>query len=213
MSRGVFLDAQPAEDRDRIERALKAGAVSMAILMRLDFATGEVRLTNRTVEYTDPDGVVWQPLLRAVTYRDVGSAPNSLAPLRIYQLPIPRELLDQFGGGPGIIPPLEDKSVYQDREAELGFVMLQPGKGPNGSDKQIGVMSSLHTGRMDRLVQAMTQDTVRYEMHVEGGAARKRIAGAARVTLRDQQARFPTDLGLAYAPEVPTEAIRWPRYE
>jgi hypothetical protein len=213
MTVGAFYAAQPASARQAIYDGLRAGALDMAYLLEFDFASGPVRLCNRTVPVVDgKDGHTWTPAPRTSAIRDIGGGPDVLAPVRVYAMTIPPDLLNAFAGEAGPMPDLRSKSEYQGRTATLSLQLLQTGQGASGTDLALGYPSTLHTGQMDRVERSVTREGVTFEMHVEGFLARKGVQGAGLLTPRDQKQRFPGDLGLNYAAEVRARPAVWPDY-
>ena len=213
MLSSVFLQAQPADMRQEILDALKAGQISVALLLFFDFASGPVRLCNRVVPLVDgKDGFTWDPLRAYVTWDDVSGSPDTWAPLRRYSMTVPVSLLEQFEGETGMFPDLADKTTYQGRAATLSLQLLRVATGTAGEDVALGYPSVLHSGLMDRIEGAMTSEGVRHDLYVEGVLARKRVPGNGRLNPRDQGRKSPGDLGLDYVPEIPARPVRWPKY-
>jgi hypothetical protein len=213
MLQSAFLQAQPAELRQDILTALRNGQIAVAMLLFFDFATGAVRLCNRTVPVVDGrEGRTWEPLRAYIAFDDISGAPNNWAPARRYSMTVPVALLERFGGEAGMFPDLADKTVYQDRAATLSLQLLKVAAGASGEDIALGYPCVLHSGLMDRIEVAMTSEGVRHDLYVEGVLARKRVPGNGRLNPRDQKRLSPGDLGLDYVPEIPARPVRWPKY-
>lgn len=213
MIAGAMLRAQPEHLRPEIERRLRAGAVSLALLARFEFAGGAARLCNWSVPVTDGrDGLEWLPLRARVGWRDVEGGERNLAPLRIYYMTVPVSIARAFAADPGPFPDLSDKSEYQGRAAELALQLMGTAAPDTGRARPLGYPNVLHAGVMDRIKVKVGREEVVHELHVEGVLARKRVPGNGLLTPRDQKARHPGDLGLDYVTEIPVRPARWPNY-
>jgi hypothetical protein len=215
MTEGALYAAQPAEVRGSLRAALASGQVSAALLLRLDFASGAVRLCNWNVPVIDGrEGSEWVPIRVPVGFRDVEGGAGNLAPLRIYQMTVPRELMRAFAGtdAGNPFPDLSDKSVYQNRTAELMLQIMGPPDPETGRATPLGYPMFLHAGKMDRIVGKVSRAEIVHELHVEGTLARKAVPGNGFLTPRDHRARFPDDLGLDYVTEIPVRPARWPNF-
>lgn len=210
---GKFWENQPVELHEPIQAALKSSQLSATILVAFDFASGAVRLTDRAVPIRDgKDGFKWHPAPRTAAVRDVAGGPTDWAPLRIYELTIPNELLEQFSEETGRFPDLDNKVEYHKRTVTMSLQLVRVATGPHGEDEPLGYPMVLHTGLMDKLDVSMTNNGVRYEMRAEGFLARKGVRGAGLVTDRDQKRRFPGDLGAEYVVEIEARPAVWPDY-
>ena len=213
MTSGAFYDAQDPAVRALIQRHIRSGRVSMALLVSFDFTSGIVRLCNRTVDVVDGDqGHTWQPLLANIVWQDIEGGPQNWAPVRTYSLTVPSDWSTRFGAAVGPFPSLDDKRTYQGRAAVMSLQLLLPGEGPSGTDAPLGRPSVLHKGTMDKISKELTLGGVRHDLRVEGFLARKGVPGNGTLTPRDQKARYPHDLGLDYVSEAAVREPVWPKY-
>ena len=213
MTVGAFYDIQTPADAIRIDEILRSGAMAMTVLVEFDFASGPVRLCDRTVAVVDGDqGHTWGPAPQMARWQDIEGGEDSWAPLRIYELTVPLALAQRYGGDLGPFPDLSDKTEYYGRSATIYLQILDVAGNMDGSDAAVGKPAVLHTGTMDSLSVTVERGRVLHQLRVEGVLARKGVRGTGYLTSRDQKRRHPTDLGLSYVNTVAKGDVIWPNY-
>lgn len=200
-----FLKAQPEEYRDQVMDLLAGGAVQMAVLLNLEFATTPVRLSNRNIPFVDLKwGHEWgagSGLL--VGLPEVSGGDNQLAPFREYRLGIPGEWIDSENWAADLVEMVGDVVEYRGRDAGLYGQLFHPDK-----NTAIGHPFAFDVGIMDRMTVSFPKGGAIVSLTTESFLARKGAPVYGMQTYFDQKRRYSTDEGLQFVTEA-GKLITW----
>lgn len=201
----AFLEDQPADARDQIMDLLQRGAVQMSMLLRLDFASQPIYLSNRAVSFTDLNwGYEWGPgsgLLVGLPNANGGD--GNLAPFNEYQLGIPSEWIDQKDWAARLVETMRSVADYRGRFSGFYVQIFDP-----ETDHPVGYPSALDVGFMDKMAVSFMPGGAVIKLTTEGFLARKGVPVYGMQTYLDQKRRHPTDEGLQFVTEA-NKTIVW----
>lgn len=176
--------------------ALAGRAVRLAWLVRLGFASGEIRVWLGYGPLV-AGGETWSGLGEFASISGLEVPLGGTAPITTMTLS-------------GVDPVLKSKVREASAEAKgrpVRFYM-------QFFDENLQTLDSpyaVHTGVMDQLsVSAPNAETRTIEMTVEGLFTRRAIPPFGMLSNRDQQARFPGDRGLEYVTAMQSKTTNWP---
>lgn len=200
-----FLAAQPAVARGRILELLQAEAVSMALMLNLEFRTQPVRISNRNVPFTDAKyGYEWQSgagLL--VGLPQLTAEEDALAPFREFRLGMPQEWIAEQSWRADIVAMMRDRSEYRARPAQLLGQIFDPGTGD-----AVGHPFVFDSGLIDKMSASFSTAGAVLSLTVESLLARKGVPVYGMLTYQDQKRRHPTDEGAQFTAEAGA-VIEW----
>ncbi|MEP4195985.1 MAG: hypothetical protein ABJL99_10160 [Aliishimia sp.] len=193
-----FLQAQPEQYRDQIGALLAREAIQMAIMLRLDFASEPLLLSNRNIPFTDLKwGYEWgagSGLL--VGLPDVDGGDDQLAPFREYRLGLPAEWIEADNWAAGLVQMVGDVREYRGRDSGLYGQIFDP-----DTNAPVGHPFAFDVGFMDRMRVSFPRGGAIVSLTTESFMARKGVPVYGMLTYFDQRRREPTDEGLQFVTE------------
>ncbi|MEO1733358.1 MAG: hypothetical protein AAFR45_06975 [Pseudomonadota bacterium] len=193
-----FELAQPEEHRGRVMDLLSRQAVQMAVMLRLDFATEPLLLSNRNIPFTDLKwGYEWGAgggLL--VGLPNITGGDDQLAPFREYRLGVPNEWIDSANWAADLVQMVGNVTEYRARDAGLYGQLFDP-----DTNKVVGHPFAFDVGFMDKMTASFPRGGAIVSLTVEGFLARKGVPPYGMLTYHDQLRRYPTDEGLQFVAE------------
>ena len=205
----AFLEAQPVEVRDRVAALLAAEAVEMAVLLKLDFATDPLYLSNRNVAFTD---LKWGHLGGAgagllVGLPDFETSEGDLAPFREYALGIPDDWSDGSNWRSALAELITTPMEYRGRDAGLYGQLFEPETG-----QPAGHPFAFDVGFMDRLTFSLQPGGTVISLTTESLLARKGVPVYGMLTYFDQKRRSDgSDEGLQFTTEA-GKLVQWTQW-
>ncbi|WP_422049920.1 hypothetical protein [Shimia sp.] len=191
----AFLEHQPAEFHGPIMDALAREAVEFAVMLHFDFATYPVRISNRTVPFTDLEGQEWRAgggML--VGMPDLSGGQGQLAPLREYSLGMPKDQMIEGDWRGELVELVSDVSEYRSRDYGLYGQIFTEGR-------PLGLPFAMDIGLMDRMNVQFGNGGAVATLGCEGLLARKGVPAYGMQTYFDQKRRHPTDEGFQFVTE------------
>lgn len=200
-----FLRAQPDEYRDQVMDLLGRGAVQMAVMLHMDFATNPIRLSNRNIPFTDLKwGHIWDAghgLL--VGMPEVTGGDNQLAPFREYSLGLPNEWIDSENWAADLVEMVGNVGEYRRRDFCLYGQLFDP-----DTNQPVGHPFAFDISFMDRMTVSFPRGGAVVSLSTESFMARKGVPVYGMLTYFDQKRRYPTDEGLQFVTEA-NKLITW----
>lgn len=198
----LMLQHQP--DPDEFLRVLSSESFKVAMLCKMEFASGTLYLSNWNVGFTS-EGVKWHGAGGLVGMRNIESGPDNPSAMMEYYLGIPVEYItDDVQENMARIPEILGKpDEYSGRICQLSALLFEYGK-------PVGVPFVLHTGRMARpSVSVNAGEPIVFRINSESILVRQRTPPAGKLTHSDQIYRHPTDKGLKFIPNANSEKQDW----
>jgi len=200
-----FERAQPEAYRADVAALLAREAVQMAVMLRLDFATTPLYLSNRNVPFTDLQfGYTWgagSGLL--VSLPEVAGGDNQLAPFHEYKLGMPSDMIDAANWAADLVEMVGDVAEYRGRDAALYGQLFDTETG-----QPVGHPFAFDVGVMDRMTVSFPRGGAIVSLTTESFMARKGVPVYGMQTYFDQKRRHPTDEGLQFTTEA-GKLITW----
>ena len=193
-----FLKAQPEESRAQVSGLLERGAVQMAVMLHLDFATEPVRLSNRNIPFVDQKwGFNWgagDGLL--IGLPNVSGGEDQLAPYHKYRLGMPSEWIEADNWAAGLVDMVGNVGDFRGRECGFYGQLFDP-----DSNQPAGHPFAFDVGIMDPMTVSFVRGGAIVSLTTEGFMARKGVPVYGMQTYFDQKRRHSTDEGLRFVAE------------
>jgi hypothetical protein len=180
---------------EAIAAALKGEAVGLAILGDFDFADGSMRLWLGD-GVLDAGGHQWSGIGQWGGISSITSgAGDAAVPVTFTLSGVDEDIALKVSAGPSV-------------RGRKVTISLQFFDGATMAPLDAPVL--FWTGRMDLVSTEFDATSSVVTVTAEGGFVKRSKARAGLLTDRDQQARFPGDLGLEFVPSVINKQVKWP---
>lgn len=184
-------------DIARLKQVLRLESFPASTLLLLDFRDRPLRLSNRTVGFTDKRGARWQAgggLLVGIP--EITFSLEDMAPFREYHLGLVHAEMGDGDWRAGLYDEIRDLGNYQDQDYALLFQVFDP-----AAKAPIGNPFVLDAGRMSGMALQSNAQHSLITLTVEAGLHRGAKPPGELLTYRDQLDLYTGDEGLEFTTE------------